>query len=80
MSRGFEIVSEAVLSNKDKYQDRIKNDARGQSETEASLQRVKEVRLTYILRFGYSYRGNIPHGNVFRNFTASVFDLNTEKL
>lgn len=80
MSRGFEVVSEAVARDKVKYQDKIKSDAPGQSEAEASLERVQEVRSTYILRFSYSYRSDIPHGNVFRNFTASVVDLNTGKV
>ncbi len=80
LSRGFEVVSEAVASDKVRYQDKIKSDALGQSEAEAYLERVQEVRSTYILRFRYSYRADIPHGNVFRNFTASVVNLNTGKV
>lgn len=80
MNHGFEVVSEAVASDKIRYEDKIKNSTSGQSEAEASLERVKEVRSAFILQFTYSYRADIPHGNVFNNFAASIVDLDSGKI
>jgi len=71
VSRGFEVISEAVAHDKLKYKDKITSDTRGQSEAEASLER---------LRFSYGYRADFPHGNVFTDFTASIVDLETGKV
>jgi len=80
VSRGFEVISEAVAHDKLKYKDKITSDTRGQSEAEASLERIEEVRSIYILRFSYGYRADFPHGNVFTDFTASIVDLETGKV
>ena len=73
MSRGYEVVSSAVASDKIKYEDKIRRNDNGR-EAEASLERVREFRSIYVLRFDYD---SYALKECFEHFTASVVDLRT---
>jgi len=74
LSRGFEVVSEAVARERVKYEDSIQSGA-GESSASASLERVTEVPSAYIMRYSYSTRPDFPNRHVFTQFSASVVDL-----
>jgi len=75
MSRGYEVVSSAVANDKIKYEDKIRSKDSGESEAEASLQRVQEFHSIYILQFDYNHFWT--KDDCFEYFTASIIDLKT---
>lgn len=75
MSHGFEVVSEAVARDRLQYEDVGKSDSLGNSALSASVQRIKEIKAEYILKYSYSCRADFPSGTVFSSFNASVVDL-----
>jgi len=72
--KGYNVVSERVARD----QVKIETDAQAKNNKASvytSISRVKEVNSVYLLSFSYSTRDDIPLGEVFESFTASIVDL-----
>jgi hypothetical protein len=76
LSRGFNVVSEAVAQDRTVYQDKIDNKVPGESSAQASLHNVKELRSAYALRYGYGTKfGGLIYGDIFSGLSATIIDL-----
>ena len=86
LSRGYEVVSEIVARDRIKYQDNIENKITSPNQTipekssaEASLERVKEFKSAYVLKFKYSAYWDVFYYS-FEEFSASIVDLSTGEI
>lgn len=75
LSRGFNVVSEAVARSKTQYEDKIQNIGDG-SAMKAEVGRVTEVKSAYIMRYSYTRAWDTAYDS-FKSFSATIIDLRT---
>ena len=71
MFKGFEVVSDAVISDTIVYQDTIHNTNKSSNAT-ATLKRVNEVKSKYVLKFNYTWAPDALSDGIFTNFSGKT--------